>query len=184
MSLNLEMKAKLSSADAAHDVARRVADGPPRILKQTDTYFSVGIGRLKLRQCTDVGDELIYYLRPDLAGNKQCMYWRCPVESSEQTRKNLGEACGIDATVRKTRTLLFRENVRIHIDCVDGLGDFLEFEAVLTEESDRSRSQALLDMLAQAFNLRPEQYMRQSYRELVQLRDLASASKPNSEAVR
>lgn len=167
MSENIELKASIASAAKACEIASRFAEATPRQLIQIDTYFTVNIGRLKLRQCSDVGDELIYYLRPDVANQKCCRYWRLPVESAEITRLNLSKACGVDAVVRKTRSLFLCENVRIHIDRVDGLGDFLEFEAVLANNNSPARSQHLLAILTDAFKIRPHDLIRHSYRELV-----------------
>lgn len=167
MSQNIELKASLRSAAEACEIASRFADAKPRQFIQTDTYFTVEIGRLKLRQCADVGDELIYYLRPDLAKQKRCLYWRSPVESAELVRQNLARACGVDAVVRKSRSLFLHENVRIHIDRVDGLGDFLEFEAVLAAGASPAQSHQLLAFLTDSFKIHPNDLIRQSYRELV-----------------
>jgi len=38
--------------------------------------------------------------------------------------------------VSKRRRLFWWQDVRIHLDWVDGLGDLLEFEAVAHEQSD------------------------------------------------
>ena len=45
----------------------------------------------------------------------------------------LAAALGIRTVVRKQRTVYLHKNVRIHLDAVDGLGTFLEFEAVMPD---------------------------------------------------
>ena len=46
------------------------------------------------------------------------------------------QALGTIATVKKTRILMMRDHVRLHLDRVDGLGEFGEIEAVLGEHGD------------------------------------------------
>jgi predicted adenylyl cyclase CyaB len=63
----------------------------------------------------------------------------------------LASALGIMAEVRKERTLLMRGNIRLHLDRVEGLGDFGEIEAVLESgeisESNRDAVREILSAL-------------------------------------
>jgi adenylate cyclase class IV len=69
--------------------------------------------------------------------------------------------------VRKTRLLLLAGSTRIHLDRVEGLGDFLELEVVLrddqTESDGRSFAQALLARLGVA----PSQLIAGAYLDLL-----------------
>ena len=51
--------------------------------------------------------------------------------SPAELKETLAAACGTRAVVVKRGEIFLVEHVRIHLDEVDGLGDFLEFEAVL-----------------------------------------------------
>jgi len=70
--------------------------------------------------------------------------------------------------VDKSRRLFVFEGVRIHLDHVDGLGDFIEFEGVIgTDGSDDSeRFEKLLTKLRSAFGIREDDLLAGSYADL------------------
>ncbi len=69
---------------------------------------------------------LIAYERPDLAGNKESRYRLVAVPEADELRAALESVLGIAVVVAKTRRLFIHEGVRIHLDRVEGLGDFIE----------------------------------------------------------
>ncbi len=97
------------------------------MLQQTDTYFRVNRGRLKLREEGD-RSELIFYDRDEAGSRRWSRYSKVPVTQPALLKEMLGESLGILAIVRKSRTLFLYSGARIHVDRVEGLGDFLEFE--------------------------------------------------------
>lgn len=97
---------------------------------QTDTYFNVNYGRLKLRQ-GNIENSLIYYNRENKAGPKLSEVTLFKVkEESELLKKALTQANGIKVQVKKKREIYFIANVKFHIDEVEGLGNFVEIEAI------------------------------------------------------
>lgn len=97
---------------------------------QTDTYFNVNSGRLKLRQ-GNIENSLIYYNRENKAGPKLSEVTLYPVTgNSELLKKALVEANGIKVEVKKKREIYFIDNVKFHLDEVEGLGCFVEIEAI------------------------------------------------------
>jgi adenylate cyclase, class 2 len=95
---------------------------------QTDTYFKVNTGRLKLRQ-GNIENNLIYYRRNDQAGPKQSDFRLTPVHNSEGLLQVLSEALDVLTVVKKKREIYFIDNVKFHIDELNGLGWFVEIEA-------------------------------------------------------
>ena len=77
--------------------------------------------------------ELIFYRRVDRAGPKESFYLRSPTTAPRILRESLSLAYGEIGHVRKKRTLFMSGRTRIHLDCVEGLGDFLELEVVMGE---------------------------------------------------
>ena len=69
--------------------------------------------------------------------------------------------------VRKTRELWLLDNVRIHLDTVDGLGTFLELEAVVGPSHDEARCHAQVDALLPAFGVTERDCVRASYSDLL-----------------
>jgi len=131
MARNVEIKARLRDLEATRVLAERIADGPGRPVDQTDTFFRVAGGRLKLRERSDAAAELIFYRRPDAEGPKESEYEVCAVPDAPRLRALLAAALGVAGTVVKRRTLYRVGRTRIHLDEVRDLGAFLELEVEL-----------------------------------------------------
>lgn len=136
-------------------------------LIQRDSYFEVPRGRLKLREEPDVGAYLIAYERPDLLDHKESRYRLIEVPEPVELREALAEVLGITVVVSKARRLFIFEGVRIHLDRVDGLGDFIEFEGVAADGGDQGCFADLLDDLRRSFGLRDEDLLRESYSDML-----------------
>ncbi len=103
--------------------------------EQTDTYFNVSNGRLKLRQGI-IENSLIFYKRENIAGPKLSEVLLYKVnENSDLLKKALTQANGIKVIITKKREIFFIENVKFHIDVVEGLGSFVEIEAIDSDGS-------------------------------------------------
>ena len=133
MARNVEIKARIASIEALEPKAAAIADAGPVEIAQDDTFFRCAQGRLKLRAFSDAEGELIFYRRADQAGPKESFYLRTPTADPGTLREVLTLACGRAGRVRKQRRLYTTGRTRIHLDRVDGLGDFLELEVVLED---------------------------------------------------
>jgi predicted adenylyl cyclase CyaB len=164
---NLEIKARIADLASARQrlAGLRVRDGGVEL--QTDTYFFVRRGRLKLREILGQPTVLIAYHRPDSAEARTSDYRLMEVAEAETLKAALADTLGVRVVVRKCRTVLLWENVRIHLDEVDGLGNFVEFEAVLSAEADLRRSQGRLYWLERLLEIRPEDHVAVSYADLL-----------------
>lgn len=162
---NIELKARLRDRAEALRVCAALGASAAGEIRQADTYFRVAEGRLKLREAEPGRVELIFYRRADQAGPKGCDYHVVPAPT--EMKALLSDALGVLAVVRKVRTLYLWENVRIHLDEVDGLGAFIEFEAVLAPPFDDADGHRKLDRLIDAFGLRPEDHLACSYLDLL-----------------
>jgi predicted adenylyl cyclase CyaB len=162
---NIELKARLRDRAHALQVCTSIGATPEGDIHQIDTYFRVPSGRLKLREATPGRCELVYYQRPDVAGPKGCDYTLEPAQPS--IKALLREALEQQAVVDKVRTLYLWQNVRIHLDQVRDLGEFIEFEAVLDDDTGDADGFAKLEMLMAAFGLQEADHETGSYLELV-----------------
>jgi predicted adenylyl cyclase CyaB len=88
---------------------------------------------MKLRAFSDSDGQLIFYRRPDQAGPKESFYVLSATSSPGTLREALSLGYGQTGRVRKRRTLYLAGRTRIHIDRVEGLGNFLELEVVLAD---------------------------------------------------
>jgi predicted adenylyl cyclase CyaB len=161
---NLELKARLSSIAHGRSVACSLPASFGGILHQTDTYFVVPHGRCKLREFGDGTAELISYHRESAGTERWSRYLKVPVGDPGALRSALLMVLGELATVRKTRQLYLVEGARIHLDEVDGLGAFIEFEVT---SGDRSQRAAMMARLRSAFGIREEECFRGSYADMI-----------------
>lgn len=126
--INIEIKARTTQADFIRDYLRKAGADYKGTDVQTDTYFKAPSGRLKLRQ-GKIENNLIYYDRPNQEGPKQSDFLLQPVQDSEGLKTILTKALGIKVTVTKTREIYYIQNIKFHIDQLEGLGSFVEIEA-------------------------------------------------------
>ena len=160
---NLEIKAAVASLAAVRSRLRAL-DGADchASLTQTDWYFPVPKGRLKLRVVgASRGGELIAYLRPDKTSARTSEFQRMSAPDAAGTRRLLERMLGPRACVRKRREVWLYRNARIHLDTVDGLGRFIEIEVVVTEGMLQAR--ALMKQLRAALGIRTKDLIAASY---------------------
>jgi len=168
MARNIEIKARLADIEATLALARPLADGEPQLIAQDDTFFNAAKGRLKLRAFADGRGELIYYERPDQAGPKTSFYVLSPTASPDTLREALTLAHGQIGRVRKLRTLLLAGRTRIHLDRVEGLGDFMELEVVLADDDAMQDGVAEAHALMARLGIAADQLIDVAYLDLLQ----------------
>jgi homotetrameric cytidine deaminase len=164
---NVELKAR--DPDPARSLERALALGAADHgeIGQRDTYFAGARGRLKLREQRPGGDELIEYSRGDSTDARTSAYRRVPVADASALRDALDAAYGTLVTVTKQRRLLLWEGVRIHLDDVERLGSYLEFEAVAARDSDLSAEHEKVQRLRAALGVEDEDLIAASYSDLL-----------------
>ncbi len=151
MARNVEIKARLRDPEQVAAVARRLAGVEPELIVQHDTFFQSDHGRLKLRRFADGTGELIAYDRPDRAGPKTSDYRLYRTADPLALHASLAAALKPAGEVRKQRHLYLVGRTRVHLDRVEGLGDYLELEVVLSDTETvadgRAEAERLLDTL-------------------------------------
>lgn len=164
---NLERKARCPNLSAAAAAAERLGARREGVLEQTDVYFRVPQGRLKLRTIAGQSAVLIWYERPNETTARWSRYHLVPVSEPAVLRAALAAALGERGEVRKRRTLWMWHNVRIHLDEVEGLGTFIEFEAVMSAGEDDATAQTRLTELGTALGLTAAEDVAGSYADLL-----------------
>jgi predicted adenylyl cyclase CyaB len=170
MARNVEIKARIDRIDAVLPLALACADGPPEAIAQDDTFFACPIGRLKLRVFADGRGELIAYQRPDASGPKTSDYAIAPVADPDALRTTLMRALGSGGRVIKQRTLLRVGRTRVHLDRVEGLGDFLELEVVLRDGENADDGVAEAHALLRRLQVDTAQLVSGAYVDLLHAR--------------
>ena len=143
----IEIKARCTQAQRVRDYLRSHGADVRGIDYQTDTYFRVPRGRLKLREGR-IENALIYYERADQESAKQSNVLLTKTQSDSTLKAQLTQALGVLVVVKKQREIAFIDNVKFHIDRVEGLGHFVEIEAI---DSEGTLSQEQLLAQCQSF---------------------------------
>ncbi len=165
---NFEIKARCEDLAAARDRAARLATDYIGIDHQVDTYFLTRCGRLKLRESSLSGGQLVPYLRPDQPGPSRSDYRIVPVPDPVGTKALLTEILGLHRVVDKRREIFLVDNVRIHLDRVEGLGSFLELEAVFDGDAAAEAEQRRkLEHLMWELGVAPADLVARSYEGLL-----------------
>ncbi|HEU4736766.1 MAG TPA: class IV adenylate cyclase [Solirubrobacterales bacterium] len=150
---NVELKARDPDRVRSLATCEGIGAEPQGVLLQRDTYFQAPHGRLKLREEEGVRPHLIAYERLDGVEARESRYRIIETEEPEELKAALRGTLGVKVVVAKERRLFLWEGVRIHLDQVDGLGDFIEFEAVADAGSDLSHEEAQVRTLRRAFEI-------------------------------
>jgi predicted adenylyl cyclase CyaB len=176
MPRNVEIKAHIGSVEALASRAQAIADTGPTEILQDDTFFHCPNGRLKLRAFSESTGELIFYQRPNQTGPKESFYVISKTASPNSLREALSLAYGQAGRVRKHRTLFIAGRTRIHLDRVEGLGDFLELEVVLSDdESPEAGVHTARELLAR-LGISPQQLIEGAYIDLLRQNNKSTAS--------
>lgn len=165
--INIEIKARTKQAPAIRQYLLSNGAESRGTDLQTDTYFLVNQGRLKLRE-GNIENNLIFYQRADQAGPKQSDFSLLPAEDPATLKSILTQALGIKVVVAKQREIYFIKNVKFHLDTLEGLGEFVEIEAsnryaALSVEDLRQQC----DYYIQAFGIAPADLLTQSYSDML-----------------
>jgi predicted adenylyl cyclase CyaB len=167
MARNVEIKARIESIDSILPRVAALADNGPIEIAQDDTFFVCEKGRLKLRVLSPDEGQLIFYRRADQRGPKESFYLVSPTASPDTLREALSEAYGQVGRVRKKRILYLVDRTRIHLDRVDGLGDFLELEVVLKDGEQAEAGEAIARDLMRKLNILPDQLLECAYIDML-----------------
>ena len=133
--INIEIKARSVNQEKIRAILKSKNADFKGIDHQIDTYFNVSSGRLKLRE-GNIENQLIYYQRKNQEGPKQSDVTLFKSDPGSSLKEVLTKALGILVVVEKKREIYFIDNVKFHLDTVEGMGTFVEIEAI---DNDRTR---------------------------------------------
>lgn len=173
MPRNLELKARIPQCSGAVARARDCGARCSGTLLQTDTYFSIPEGRLKLREFHGIGAELISYIRDEQTSERWSDYRKAPITDPTAMKSALGGALGVLVIVEKERQLFIYRGARIHIDDVRELGSFLEFEV---PSDGRLPPEELMRELREIFSVADIDVEKGSYSDMI----LVKSSRPGA----
>ena len=139
--------------------------------RQVDTYFEVPRGRLKLREIENEPEaKLVYYERADVAEPKKSDVFILRIRETASFKKLITKILKIRTVVKKEREIYQYGRTRIHLDTVEGLGIFIEFERRTSDDPQAVRkNKGILRELMRKLDICPENLEKLSYSDLIQL---------------
>lgn len=167
---NIEIKAKVRDPARLRALAETVADTKAHVISQRDVFFHTAQGRLKLRILGAERGSLVYYERADTSGPRPSEYTIADTADPASLERILSAALGVRGEVCKVRTLYMVGRTRIHLDEVDGLGHFVELEAVLGPGQTATEGRAMVDDLMAKLEIEEWDLVNVAYIDLLEQR--------------
>lgn len=166
--LNIEIKARTNQPDRLKTILLENGAIFQGLDQQTDTYFQVKNGRLKLRR-GNIENSLIFYERNETAGLKKSKIELLKIapDQSASFETMLEKSLGLLVRVEKSRQIFWMENIKFHLDEVAGLGSFVEIEAIDSDGTiGESRLREQCQNWISKFEIQPEDLIAASYSDL------------------
>lgn len=163
MPLNLEIKIRLDSHESALNVLKNLHAEFVKDINQKDIYYTMQGSLLKLR-IEDGGESLIKYNRDEVNPDRFSDYDVIYLKSSG-SEKVFNSIFTVEAIVLKKRSLYLYNNTRIHLDTVQHLGTFMEFETLVINGMDDAKER--FNFLTKKFGIDTTKQIKCSYRDLI-----------------
>jgi len=168
MPSNIEIKARIRDFTDIKSRAEKLSDTPVEVIPQEDIFFNTLQGRLKLRILASDRAQLIYYTRPDQEGPKRSDYHISHTPDPENLKRVLELAYGIRGVVKKTRYLYLVGQTRVHLDDVEGLGQFMELEVVMRDGQGDAEGEKIADRLMVSLGVERSDLLEGAYMDLLE----------------
>lgn len=166
----VELKARVDDHDFLRKKLSALRAKYAGTFQQTDIYFKVPEGRLKLREVKDDSTaELIYYERENIAGPKRDDAFILRVQEPEELKKILKKILTLLIVIEKVREIYRYRGTQIHLDTVKKLGKFIEFERQTSDDPKRiEKDRLILEKLMEKLKIDPSNLESLSYSDLIQ----------------
>lgn len=167
----VELKARVENHDYLGEILSALGAKYSGTFKQTDIYFEVPEGRLKLREVkgADIA-ELIYYERENTLGPKNDEAFILGIKEPEELKNTLEKILTPLATLEKVREIYRYRGTQIQLDSVKKVGKFIEFERQTTDSPKRiKKDRLILEKLMKKLKIDPRNLESLSYSDLIQI---------------
>lgn len=167
MKKNFEIKVKLKDPNKTLNLVRSICRDK-KVIKQKqlqeDIYYRINKGRLKLRIIDGKTGNLIHYFRSNERGKRVSKYTISETNTPTELNKILSSLYGVLIKVKKSREITIIDNVRIHIDKVSGLGNYLEIEVIF---DSIMKARIIMADLIKQLELDEKNFIKVSYSDLL-----------------
>ncbi len=174
MPINIEIKAHCKNLSKVREILEKNNAEFKGIDHQIDTYFNSNKGRLKLRE-GNIENNLIHYERENTLDCKESKFILYKTEKDSSLRTVLEKAIGKKCVVEKNREIYYIQNVKFHLDTVEGLGTFIEIEAS-NKDNDftKDKLQEQCNYYIKQLEINVKNFISNSYSDMIQQNNLFS----------
>ena len=162
MAINLELKSRVENHNTIKRILENIGATFEGTLNQKDIYYKVADGLLKVR-IENGKFSLIRYNREEKKTDRWSNYYLVKMEGKE-IELLLLTLFDVEVEVVKKRELYLYKDTRIHLDCVENLGYFIELETVV--QGTKEYAKELFDEMIKLLRLDLTKQIRSSYRDL------------------
>lgn len=163
----VEIKAKCENPDEIEAILLKNDADFIGLDHQIDTYFETSNGRLKLRE-GNIECHLIFYNRPNQVSPKESNVMLYKPQDVVMLKEILINAYTVKVVVDKKRKIFFIDNVKFHIDRVEGLGGFMEIEAIDADNNIGTNTlQEQCTYFMRLLNIKKDDLVAHSYSDLL-----------------
>ena len=164
---NIEIKASSVNHAGIREILKAKNAEFKGVDHQVDIYFNAKSGRLKLRE-GNIENHLIHYNRENQSGPKQSDLILYKPSPGSNLKEILIKALGILVVVEKKREIYFIDNVKFHLDDVNGLGTFVEIEAIDSAGSmEKEKLFKQCNYYCKLFKINNEDLVAESYSDML-----------------
>ena len=166
----VELKARVDDHDFLRKKLSALGAEYTGTFQQSDLYFRVPEGRLKLRTVKDNNKaELIYYERESIAGPKSDDAFILRVQEPEDLKKVLKKILAPLIVIEKVREIYQYQGTQIHLDTVKQLGKFIEFERQTSDDlKSIEKDRRILERLMEKLEIDPGNLEKLSYSDIAE----------------
>lgn len=167
----VELKARVENHEYLMEILFSLSAKHTGTFQQTDIYFEVPEGRLKLRETkgTDTA-ELIYYERENVLGPKSDEAFILRIREHEELKKALKKILTTATVIEKVREIYQYKGTQIQLDSVKKVGKFIEFERQTSNSPKRiKKDRLILEKLMKKLKVDTANLETLSYSDLIQM---------------
>jgi adenylate cyclase class 2 len=167
----VELKAKVDDYEYVRKKLSTLGAQCIGTFRQTDFYFKVPEGRLKLREVDgDHVAQLIYYERENIPGPKRDEVFILIIQEPDDLKNILKKILTPLTLVEKVREIYRYQGTQINLDNVKKLGKFVEFERQIFDEPKAIRNDGqILEGLMNILEIDSNNLETFSYSDLLQI---------------
>ena len=165
---NIEFKSYCKNVDKAIEICKSIGAEHVRDVKQTDIYYFVPKGRLKIRNDGEYRKYLIFYERLNSSKVRSCSYEKIDISSNHHSIENILEkSLQSKITVEKNRTIFKKDHFILNIDEIKDIGNFLEIEVIVDERFSQEKATQEANNLMNDFKIPQSEIVSFSYADLI-----------------